>query len=89
MKTICVKIKRIRPAVDTPLPCYMTSHAAGMDLYAEPEEDMVLLPGERALIPTGIAIELPEGYEAQVRPRTTQRVGDKAWHCPCKFSRYN
>ena len=70
METICVKIKRIRPATNTPLPCYMTRHAAGMDLYAEPEEDMVLLPGERALIPTGIAIELPEGYEAQVRPRS-------------------
>lgn len=41
-----------------------------MDLYAEPEEDIVLQPGERALVPTGIAIELPEGYEAQVRPRS-------------------
>lgn len=48
----------------------MTAHAAGMDLYANPAEDIILLPGARALIPTGIAIELPEGYEAQVRPRS-------------------
>lgn len=70
METVCVKIKRIRPAAESSLPCYMTRHAAGMDLYAEPEEDIVLQPGERALVPTGIAIELPEGYEAQVRPRS-------------------
>jgi dUTP pyrophosphatase len=48
----------------------MTSHAAGMDLYADLERDILLLPGERCLIPTGIAIALPEGYEAQVRPRS-------------------
>jgi len=48
----------------------MTSHAAGMDLYAELADDLVLLPGERALVPTGLAIELPEGFEAQVRPRS-------------------
>lgn len=48
----------------------MTSHAAGMDLYAELAEELVLRPGMRALVPTGIAIELPEGYEAQVRPRS-------------------
>jgi len=48
----------------------MTSHAAGMDLYAELAQELVLIPGGRALVPTGIAIELPEGYEAQVRPRS-------------------
>ena len=48
----------------------MTSHAAGMDLYAELPEDLVLAPGERVLVPTGIAMELPDGYEAQVRPRS-------------------
>lgn len=70
MNTICVKIKRINSDQSQALPCYMTAHAAGMDLYAHPAEDIVLLPGERALIPTGVAIELPEGYEAQVRPRS-------------------
>ena len=48
----------------------MTLHAAGMDLSACLSEDLVLNPGVRALVPTGIAIELPEGYEAQIRPRS-------------------
>jgi dUTP pyrophosphatase len=52
------------------LPRYMTSHSAGMDLCASLEEEVTLPPGERRLIPTGIAIALPEGYEAQVRPRS-------------------
>lgn len=65
-----VKVKRLRPDSTNPLPGYMTSHAAGMDLYAELAHDLVLHPGARTLVPTGIAIELPEGYEAQVRPRS-------------------
>ena len=48
----------------------MTTHAAGMDLYAELAADLLLHPGDRALVPTGIAIELPDGYEAQIRPRS-------------------
>jgi dUTP pyrophosphatase len=48
----------------------MTSHSAGMDLFASLEEEVTLSPGERRLIPTGVAITLPEGYEAQVRPRS-------------------
>jgi dUTP pyrophosphatase len=48
----------------------MTLHAAGMDLYAELDEELVLKPGMRALVPTGIAIALPDGYEAQIRPRS-------------------
>ncbi len=48
----------------------MTLHAAGMDLYAELDAELILLPGMRALVPTGIAIALPEGYEAQIRPRS-------------------
>ena len=48
----------------------MTLHAAGMDLYAELDEELTLLSGMRALVPTGIAIALPEGYEAQIRPRS-------------------
>ena len=65
-----VNVKRLRPESANPLPVYMTSHAAGMDLCADLSDDLVLHPGQRALIPTGIAIELPEGYEAQVRPRS-------------------
>lgn len=70
MEQIKVAIKRIRPGADTPFPCYMTSHSAGMDLYADLGEDIVILPGSRVLVPTGIAIALPDGYEAQVRPRS-------------------
>lgn len=51
-----------------PLPSYATGGSAGLDLRAD--EDVVLAPGERKLVPTGLAIELPEGYEAQVRPRS-------------------
>jgi dUTP pyrophosphatase len=52
------------------LPRYQTEHAAGMDLLAAVESDLSLAPGERALISTGIAIALPPGHEAQIRPRS-------------------
>lgn len=52
------------------LPTYATEGSAGMDLRANLEEDVILKPFERALIPTGLRIELPLGYEAQVRPRS-------------------
>jgi len=52
------------------LPSYTTAFSAGMDLYADLEKEIVLKPLERQLIGTGIFIELPEGYEAQVRPRS-------------------
>lgn len=52
------------------LPAYSTIHSAGMDLRANLNEPVVLKPLERVLIPTGLFIELPEGYEAQVRPRS-------------------
>ncbi len=70
MQLITVRIKRIRPLSTNPLPEYMTLHAAGMDLYADLETELSLTPGSRKLIPTGLAIALPEGYEAQVRPRS-------------------
>jgi dUTP pyrophosphatase len=53
-----------------PLPKYQTALSAGMDLHANLEESISLKNGERALIPTGLFIELPQGYEAQVRPRS-------------------
>jgi len=65
---IKVDIKRLPHGVDLPLPAYETAGAAGMDLRAA--EDMTLSPGARALVPTGLSIALPEGYEAQVRPRS-------------------
>lgn len=70
MYSINVKIKRIRPVDANPLPRYMTVHAAGVDLCASLSRDLALEPGQRILVPTGIAIELPEGYEAQIRPRS-------------------
>jgi len=53
-----------------PLPQYETAHAAGMDLRASITEDMILKPLQRLLVPTGLFIELPIGYEAQIRPRS-------------------
>jgi dUTP pyrophosphatase len=67
-----VDIVRLPHAKDLPLPAYETTGAAGMDLRAAaPEEEpIVLRPGSRALVPTGLCIAVPEGYEAQVRPRS-------------------
>jgi deoxyuridine 5'-triphosphate nucleotidohydrolase (EC 3.6.1.23) len=70
MKVLKVKIKRLPHAKDLELPFYATPGAAGMDLLYAGYEEVVLKPFERKLLPTGIAIELPEGYEAQVRPRS-------------------
>jgi dUTP pyrophosphatase len=53
-----------------PLPQYATVHSAGLDLRADLEQGLILKPLERSLVPTGLYIELPEGYEAQVRPRS-------------------
>lgn len=53
-----------------PLPAYATPGSAGLDLRAHLEESRTLQPGERALIPTGLSMALPDGYEAQVRPRS-------------------
>ena len=55
---------------DIPLPQYMTGQAAGMDIFAAVIEDEIVLPGQRKKIATGMAIALPDGYEAQIRPRS-------------------
>jgi dUTP pyrophosphatase len=65
-----VSIRRLPGTEDLPLPCYMTKQAAGMDLTAAVEAEVTILPGERALIPTGVTVALPEGYEAEIRPRS-------------------
>ena len=57
-------------ANDIPLPQYATENSAGMDLCAALDEELAVQPGETVLVPTGFAIALPEGYEAQVRPRS-------------------
>ncbi len=67
-----VQVKRLRErsGEQVPLPRYMTEHSAGMDLFADVEGEVVLDPGERRLIPTGIALSIPPGFEGQVRPRS-------------------
>jgi dUTP diphosphatase len=65
-----VRIARMPGAEDLPLPAYATAGSAGLDLPAAVEGERVLAPGERVLVPTGFRIELPVGYEAQVRPRS-------------------
>ncbi|MBT1075860.1 dUTP diphosphatase [Geobacter grbiciae] len=69
MERCVVKVRRVRGG-DQNFPCYMTVHAAGMDLCADLVDDLVLNPGERKLVPTGLAIALPDGFEAQIRPRS-------------------
>ncbi len=67
---IRVEIKRLANGDGLAVPSYQTEHAAGMDLCAAVEADVILTPGGSAIIPTGFAIALPPGYEAQVRPRS-------------------
>jgi dUTP pyrophosphatase len=70
--TPIIQIMRLRPEVDAdvPLPRYMTPDAAGMDICAAVPQDTVLEAGQIRLLPTGFAMALPKGYEAQVRPRS-------------------
>ena len=68
--SITIPVTRLPHAADLALPAYATADSAGMDLLAAIDADMVLTPLQRALIPTGLAIALPQGYEAQVRPRS-------------------
>jgi dUTP pyrophosphatase len=67
-----VGVRRLPHGADLPLPSYQSAHAAGLDLIAAVPQDapLTLAPGARALVPTGIAIALPEGHEGQVRPRS-------------------
>ncbi len=70
MEEIKVEVSHIAGSEDMPLPKYMTEHASGMDLSAAVKEDTVLKSGEIKLVPTGIQISIPPGYEGQVRPRS-------------------
>ncbi len=65
-----VALQRLPQGNGLPVPGYMSEHAAGADLAAAVREQITLLPGARALVPTGFSIALPPGYEAQVRPRS-------------------
>jgi len=65
-----MQVKVLAHGKGLPLPKYMSEHAAGMDLYAAVEKETVIPSGEWKLVPTGLSIALPPGYEAQVRPRS-------------------
>jgi dUTP pyrophosphatase len=70
MDHVRVALKRLPQGDGLPIPSYMSAHAAGADLCAAICEQLTLLPGARALVPTGFSIAIPPGYEAQVRPRS-------------------
>ena len=70
MTAVIVPLQRLPHSAGLPLPAYASALAAGLDLLAALKEPLTLAPGTRARIPTGIAIALPEGLEAQVRPRS-------------------
>ena len=70
MADLQVSVQRLPHGVDLPLPAYATAQSAGLDLMAAIDGEIVLAPGARQLIPTGLSIALPIGYEAQVRPRS-------------------
>ena len=67
---LSVAIQRLPHGADLPLPAYATDSSAGLDLLAAIETELVISPGGRVLVPTGVAIALPPGHEAQVRPRS-------------------
>ena len=68
--TVSVQIQRLAHGADLPLPAYQSADAAGFDLSAAAETDLVLAPGAVALVPTGLAMAIPHGFEGQVRPRS-------------------
>lgn len=71
-----VALKRLPGTDDLPLPSYMSELAAGADLCAAVTNELTLAPGERALVPTGLSIALPPGFEAQIRPRSGLALRD-------------
>lgn len=67
---LSVELKQLQHAEGLSLPFYATKGSAGMDLQAAIDKKIIFMPGERKLVPTGISIALPDGYEAQIRPRS-------------------
>jgi dUTP pyrophosphatase len=72
---VVVKLRRTRPGAG-PLPAYATAGAAGLDLYANLERELMLAPMERVALGTGIALEIAAGFEGQVRPRSGRAIVD-------------
>ena len=67
---VTLRVQRLSHAADLPLPEQASAGSAGLDLRAAVSEDLLLAPGERTLVPTGLVLELPRGWEGQVRPRS-------------------
>ncbi len=65
-----IKFKKINRNLNNPLPVYTTEHASGMDVTSSSETDIIIEPGTTELIPTNLILEIPPGYEAQIRPRS-------------------
>ena len=70
MTTLTLQLRRLPHSDGLPLPTYMTAGAAGMDLHAAVADDVAIEPGSIVLVPTGLEIAIPSGFEAQVRPRS-------------------
>jgi len=70
MSKVILKVKRLDNNKNLPLPSYQTNDSSGLDLRAAVEKDIILHPGDIKLIPTGLSISIPKGYEVQVRPRS-------------------
>jgi dUTP pyrophosphatase len=70
IEDILISILKLPGNDDIPHPQYMTEHAAGMDIFAAVEAEEMIFPGERKMIPTGLMVALPVGYEAEIRPRS-------------------
>jgi len=68
--TLRVQIRRLPASEGLPLPTYMTANAAGMDLHAAIAADIIVAPGGIVLVPTGLEVAIPDGFEGQVRPRS-------------------
>lgn len=71
-----VRVTRLAHAAGLPLPAYASKDAAGADVCAALDADLVLRPGARAAVPTGLCVEIPQGYEMQVRPRSGLALRD-------------
>lgn len=75
MSALPVAVRRLAHGADLPLPAYATAQSAGLDLLAAVGDPLDIAPQARALVPTGLAIALPDGFEAQVRPRSGLAIG--------------
>lgn len=76
MDTVILKVKRLDNNSDLPLPSYQSNGSSGLDLQAAVVKNLTLQPGDIRLIPTGLSISIPKGYEAQIRPRSGLALRD-------------